>query len=139
MELFASARKTKRIVMPEAPPFLNLKGSLNINVDHNPVKMECEGQYIKLTFTSYYGLRKFFLCSKAIKQTFQPSVIQDFLKKLKLSYYINDVLIGESNNALPLSLLGKYIGLENTKFYLKNFLFHLLGLKFSKPSNEILQ
>lgn len=114
--------------MPEIIPFFHLKGSLNINLDDNPVKIECEGQYIKLTFTSYQGLRKFILCNRSIKQNIYLCFNQEFLKKLKLSYYIKDILIGESNKDLPSSLLGRYMGLENTKIYLKNFLYCCLRI-----------
>ncbi len=108
--------------MLEITPFHYLKGSLNIILDDNPIKMECEGQCIKLTFTSYYGLRKFILCNKSLNQIIYPCLTKDFVEKLRLSYYINDVLIGESNKDLPYNFLGKYMGLENSKFYLKNFI-----------------
>ncbi len=102
-----------------------LEGVLNINLDGNPIIIECEGQELKLIFTSYYGIRKFMACLKILQRNF-ASFNQDHFDRFRLSYYFNDVLIGESNKDLPFSRLGEYIGLCNTKFYFKNLIKSIL-------------
>lgn len=97
-------------------PKLAFNGSLTASLDDNLIKIDCEGQNVKLTFTSLYGLRRFVQCYRSLSPT------QTFFKELNLSYYIKDILIGESNHDLPATLLGKYVGLENTKFYPKQIL-----------------
>ena len=101
---------------------ISLDGTLNVNLEGNPLVIECEGQSLKLIFTSYYGLRKFLQCYKCLAHTHFPFIEQIMGDQFRLIYYLNDVLIGESNKGLPNSLIGDYLGVKNTKFYFKNFL-----------------
>ncbi|MBA3238417.1 MAG: hypothetical protein H0T62_08755 [Parachlamydiaceae bacterium] len=107
-----------------------LDGALNIRLDDNPIKMECEGRFIKLTFTSFYGMGKFIRFKRSLNHMIDPFT-QKNLETIDFKYYLDDALIGESNEDLPASFVGRYIGLKKTKFYVVNALKQFFKKGFS--------
>ncbi len=101
---------------------LHGKGYLNILLDSNFMRMEWEGQNIKMTFSSYQALRKFFLCKKPLENIMEMICPKMHFQNLTLNFYLKDFLIGETNGNIPNTFFGKYMGLKNTKLYFGNFL-----------------
>jgi hypothetical protein len=107
-------------------PSFQLKGCLHLELDQHLIKMECEGQSIKLTFSSFSALKKCLFFTRMLNGKQFPFLIQDYAEHLKLTYYLNDLLIGESRSDLKPSWLGRYIGLEKSKIYPRQFLTYFL-------------
>ncbi|MBA3816609.1 MAG: hypothetical protein H0X29_08850 [Parachlamydiaceae bacterium] len=124
--------------MNNASSFLQFRGCLNLELDQVNeinVKMEFKGQSVKITFSSIKALRMFVLFKKNIENNLHTFLIQDCAHPIKLSYYIKDYFIGESNRDLRPSRLGSYFGLERSKFHFGQILAYLFNLKSSSRKN----
>ncbi len=103
-------------------PLFQLRGSLHLELDQHLIKMECEGQSIKLTFSSFNALRRFIAFYRVFNENLFPFLGQDWTRQFLLTYYLTDFLIGESRSDLEPSWLGRYVGLERLKIYPRQLL-----------------
>ncbi len=111
------------------PLQINVQGSLYLRLDQDLIKIECEGRCIKVIFSSFKILKKFFYCHQNFKKYIYPYLTQHALSQLDMKYYLVNKLIGESNPNLIPSWLGKYLGIEKSKFYPSTFLSYFFSLK----------
>lgn len=106
---------------------LDLHGSLKVNLNHFPIEIECEGQSIRLTFTSVRALKQFFDFNRSIRKQRVVPFIQDQMQQFNWTYYLGPHLIGESRPDLHPTWFGELIGLARSKFYISSFLKHFLS------------
>jgi len=99
-----------------------LDGNLDLELDNNKIKVSCEGYSIKLTFTSFTALRKFFTFYRHFKETILANFTKKHTDYLQISYYLNSILVAESHSGLQPSWAGRYLGIEKTKIYPMQFL-----------------
>ena len=96
---------------------INLEGCLHLELNQQPIKIDCKGQSIHLTFPSLKALNHFLNFFKAPVGDLFFQLFKKDLIDLNLKYYINGFIVGESRSDLKPSWLGKYMGLERSKIY----------------------
>jgi hypothetical protein len=114
--------------------FFHLEGYLHLRLDEQVIKIECEGQSVRLTFSSLKALKKFIHFNKVLNQQFSPLSTQKWATSLHLTYYLTNFFIGESRSDLQPSWLGSYLGLERSKFYPRQLLNYLYSIPFKVES-----
>jgi len=102
-----------------------LNGTIDLKIDKYHIKIECEGNCVKLLFTSFYSLTKFVYSSLALKK----QINDHFFDNLYINYYLGDKLIAKSNSKLPQNWFLNYLGMEKFEFYLKPFLSFIFSKK----------
>jgi hypothetical protein len=120
-----SQEKNPKVMNNRAP---QLQGHLDLELNQHPIKMECEGQSIKLTFSSFRALLKFIAFYKKFNQQ-QFSITQKITDQLQLQYFIGKHFVGESHAALHPNWVGRYVGVEKSKVYFPGLLNYFLRRK----------
>lgn len=100
---------------------IDLKGSLTLQMDQHVIKIECEGQLIKLIFTSFNSIYHAVHVYRLLNKNFSE-LNKGKLHNIGFRYYLGTNLIGESDSNLPFSWIGYFLGKEKTKFYPRQLL-----------------
>ncbi len=96
---------------------INLEGCLYLEVEGQPIKIECTGKCVKIIFSSFKALKNFVRCfQKSEAKFFLPLFDKDLLD-LNLKYFLESSLIAESRSDIKSSWLGAYLGLKRSKIY----------------------
>lgn len=109
-------------------PLVDIKGSLDLHLDHYSIRLECKGQLLQLTFSSFAALRHFLIFNRK-RRSLQllPEMIEVNLQHFSIHYYLDSIFIGESHPSAAPNWLGRYLGMKSVSIFPKQILKYLFS------------
>ena len=108
--------------MPNNFSQIQTQGSLNLEINGRLIKIECEGQDVNMIFTSFKALKDFFYYYRTLNEHLLDFLKKDLFNQIKVNYYLQHQLIGQSKPNSTSNWLASFLGLEHTHFYFSRFL-----------------
>lgn len=114
----------RKKVMNNVYTSIDLQGDLDIEWDQHTIKIECKGQFIKLTFSSFTALRKFMAFNRKVHF---PISIQEHMKCFSVDCYLSHILIGEFRPYFKPNWLSFFLNVKHVKIFPKQLIKYFLN------------